>query len=103
MRTGPHSPVSASDEPCESIASLQFGADVDPGAQRLVNRAAIRDCEEPGTLVFAERTVQCDLAIDDREPGRLRLAIRTILNVDAGVAKAYADTLTSWVKVLNRS
>gem|GEM_PF-6820153 len=54
-------------------------------------------------MVFAERTVQCDLAIDDREPGRLRLAIRTILNVDAGVAKAYADTLTSWVKVLNRS
>ena len=51
------------------------------------------DRQEPGVLVFVQRSLQPDLTVDDCPVRILRLARHAILRMDTGMAKANGDTL----------
>ena len=73
------------------------------GRERQVNRTAVGDRQQPGALVLVERALELDVTFDDSELRVRCLAVRTILNMDPGMAKAHRDLLAAAIAFVSRT
>src|SRR5512145_636587 len=72
-------------------SSEEPAADVHLGRQRTMDRALLRDLQQPGAGVAVQPAGEDDLGVDPIEPARFRLALVAVSRVDLRVPEPHLD------------